>query len=84
MVDSIHGNPARRGLVARPEDWQWSIARWYAGIRPVRIEISQHAPRKHQWKVTVMADKMTLDRIDELLRAVFRELKARESKPGRS
>jgi putative transposase len=25
----IHNNPVERGLVARPEDWAWSSARWY-------------------------------------------------------
>ena len=49
MVDYIHGNPVRRGLVARPEDWQWSSARWYAGIPPVRIEIDNTRPLKHEW-----------------------------------
>jgi putative transposase len=28
MVDYIHANPVRRGLVARAEDWEWSSARW--------------------------------------------------------
>jgi len=28
----IHNNPVERGLVARPEDWTWSSARWYAGM----------------------------------------------------
>jgi putative transposase len=36
-IDYIHANPVRRGLVAKPEDWEWSSARWYAGIRPVKI-----------------------------------------------
>jgi hypothetical protein len=26
-------------LVAKAEDWEWSSARWYAGKRPVRIEM---------------------------------------------
>ncbi len=39
MIEYIHANPVRRGLVARIEDWQWSSARWYAGIRPVKIEM---------------------------------------------
>jgi hypothetical protein len=34
MIDYLHANPARRGLVARVEDWEWSSARWYAGLRP--------------------------------------------------
>jgi putative transposase len=39
MIDYIHANPVRRGLVGRAEDWDWSSARWYAGIRPVKIEM---------------------------------------------
>ena len=49
MVDSIHRNSVRRGLVAQPEDWQWSSARWYAGIRPLRIEIDNTLPPKLDW-----------------------------------
>jgi putative transposase len=39
MIDYIHANPVRRGLVAKAEDWIWSSARWYPGIRPVKIEM---------------------------------------------
>jgi|SRR5581483_1945468 len=39
MIDYIHANPVRRGLVANILDWEWSSARWYAGIRPVKIEM---------------------------------------------
>jgi putative transposase len=31
VIDYIHANPVRRGLVARPTDWFWSSARFYAG-----------------------------------------------------
>jgi putative transposase len=41
MIDYIHANPVRRGLVARPEDWEWSSARWYAGLRPVPLEMDE-------------------------------------------
>jgi putative transposase len=41
MIEYIHANPVRRGLVARMEDWEWSSARWYAGIRPVKIEMDE-------------------------------------------
>jgi REP-associated tyrosine transposase len=41
MVDYIHANPVRRGLVNRPEDWEWSSARWFAGLRPVKIEMDR-------------------------------------------
>jgi len=39
MIEYIHTNPGRRGLVASIVDWEWSSARWYAGIRPVKIEM---------------------------------------------
>jgi putative transposase len=47
MIDYIHANPVRRGLVARAEDWEWSSARWYAGIRPVPIEMDRTVPMLH-------------------------------------
>ena len=37
MIDYIHTNPVRRGLVSEAEGWEWSSARWYAGLRPVKI-----------------------------------------------
>jgi putative transposase len=39
MIDYIHANPVRRGLVSQPEEWEWSSARWYAGMRPAKIDI---------------------------------------------
>jgi hypothetical protein len=27
----------RRGLVKSAEDWEWSSARWIAGMRPVKL-----------------------------------------------
>ena len=44
MIEYIHANPVRRGLVATAEEWEWSSARWYAGIRPVRIEMDRTLP----------------------------------------
>lgn len=35
MIEYIHANPVRRGLVTRAEDGEWSSARWFAGQRPV-------------------------------------------------
>jgi putative transposase len=31
VIDYIHANPVRRGLVSRPTDWIWSSARFWAG-----------------------------------------------------
>jgi putative transposase len=28
MIDYLHANPVRRGLVERPSDWCWSSASW--------------------------------------------------------
>jgi putative transposase len=41
MIDYIHANPVRRGLAAQAEDWEWSSARWYAGMRPVKLEMDK-------------------------------------------
>jgi putative transposase len=41
VMDYIHANPVRRGLVARAEDWEWFSARWYAGHPPVKLEMDQ-------------------------------------------
>jgi putative transposase len=40
LIDYIHANPVRRGLCERPEDWLWSSAADYAGLRggPLRID----------------------------------------------
>ncbi|MCC7290510.1 MAG: hypothetical protein IT449_00450 [Phycisphaerales bacterium] len=37
VVDYIHANPVRRGLVARPTDWEWSSARFWEGRRDVPL-----------------------------------------------
>ncbi len=29
VIDYIHANPVRRGLVAQPTDWEWSSARFW-------------------------------------------------------
>ena len=34
--DYLHGNPVKRGLVARPEDWKWSSAWKGSGATPSR------------------------------------------------
>jgi len=39
MIEYIHNNPVRRGLVEKATDWIWSSARFYAGIRPVPMEM---------------------------------------------
>ena len=36
MIEYIHNNPVRRGLVARPEDWRWSSAIWREGKNSLR------------------------------------------------
>jgi len=33
MVDYLHDNPVRRGLVERAADWKWSSAAWFEGGR---------------------------------------------------
>jgi hypothetical protein len=57
MIEYLHGNPVRCGFVAQAEDWEWSSARWFAGLRPVPIamdvmvleERSLEGPRWAEW-----------------------------------
>lgn len=37
MIDYLHLNPVRRGLVARAEDWAWSSAGWFLDQRTVPL-----------------------------------------------
>jgi putative transposase len=37
IIDYIHMNPVRRGLVERPEQWKWSSAAWYLSGAKVPI-----------------------------------------------
>ena len=46
MIDDIHANPVRRGLVERPTDGEWSSARWYAGMTPVPMEMDRTIPSR--------------------------------------
>lgn len=39
VIDYIHANPVRRGLVDRPTDWKWSSAGAHAGVGDVSLEI---------------------------------------------
>ena len=41
MINYIHNNPVRRGLVQRPEDWPWSSARDWADMEPGPIPIDK-------------------------------------------
>ena len=37
VIDYLHANPVRRGLVERPEQWDWSSAAYYSGRRDVPL-----------------------------------------------
>lgn len=50
MIEYIHANPVRRGLVQKAEEWEWSSACWYAGIRPVPIEMDAGAIDELVWE----------------------------------
>lgn len=39
MIEYIHNNPVRRGLVEKATDWIWSSARFYAGMKPCPIDM---------------------------------------------
>ena len=46
-IDYTNDNPVKRGLCARPEDWQWSSARDYLGIAqgPLTVDM-ESVPRR--------------------------------------
>jgi putative transposase len=39
MMEYIHNNPVRRGLVSQPTDWPWSSARFYVGMADVVLRM---------------------------------------------
>jgi len=39
VVEYVHNNPVRIGLVRRPDDYFWSSARNYARLTPVAMEV---------------------------------------------
>jgi putative transposase len=43
-VNYLHLNPVRRGLVERPEHWEWSSAGWYSGLKEVRLAMDEFPP----------------------------------------
>jgi putative transposase len=45
MIDYLHCNPVRKGLVVRARDWGWSSAAWYEGLQndaPITIDRIPH------------------------------------------
>jgi putative transposase len=39
MIEYLHNNPVRRGLVERARDWKWSSAAWFeGGESPIRLD----------------------------------------------
>lgn len=48
MIEYLHGNPVRRGLVAEAEDGEWSSARWFAGMGAVNNEMDRQVPTELQ------------------------------------
>ena len=46
MMDYIHANPVRKGLVASPLEWRWSSAAWYFASREIPIPVD---PIPKEW-----------------------------------
>lgn len=44
MMEYIHLNPVRRGLVERAEDWKWSSAGWYIDQRSLPLMLDPIPP----------------------------------------
>ena len=43
MIDCIHGNPVRKKLIAKAEDWKWLSAGWQEGRRPDAVDFGGFA-----------------------------------------
>ncbi|MEE8453092.1 MAG: transposase [Thermoguttaceae bacterium] len=44
IIEYIHNNPVRRGLVERAEDWPWSSACDWAGKEDIVLKVDRTAP----------------------------------------
>ena len=44
LIEYIHLNPVRRGLVTRPEDWPWSSARDWMGLPDAMLKVDRTLP----------------------------------------
>lgn len=49
IVEYIHNNPVRRGLVARAEDWPWSSAADWAGMENIILRVDRTIPSVSEW-----------------------------------
>ena len=47
VIEYIHNNPVRRGLVATPTDWLWSSARDWVGLGNPHITVDRTVPTLH-------------------------------------
>jgi putative transposase len=57
----IHRNPVKRGLVARPEDWQWSsFMQWATGcVGTVEIECPSTALKRERMGMAVTVNRIS-------------------------
>ena len=44
MIDYVHLNPVKAGLVARAADWKWSSAGWFEGVPTNRLVLDTIPP----------------------------------------
>jgi putative transposase len=47
IVEYIHNNPVRRGLVNLPSQWIWSSAADWAGLGDIRLKVDRTIPCLH-------------------------------------
>lgn len=49
VIEYIHGNPVRRGLVQLATDWPWSSARAWDGLDEGLIKVDRTVPPVSEW-----------------------------------
>lgn len=53
MIEYVHLNPVRQGLVERAVEWVWSSAGWFAGREPNSLPVDRIPP---EWAIGMSPD----------------------------
>lgn len=51
-IEYIHNNPVRKALCERPEQWTYSSAAFWAGVKDVPLVMDKSLPPRTRWRST--------------------------------